>query len=140
MKRLNNFNLFKKSLQKQFRKKHNKMYYYGNRHNNRIHARLRMKCSTLKDDLYKLFIIDDPSCMCGKAAETAKHYFFHCELYVNQRKTLMNTIEDFLEIPKDKITLDMLLNGHVKWTIDENEVLFLLVYDFFKTTHRFENT
>jgi len=99
-----------------------------------------MKCSILKDDLYKLFIIDNPLCMYGKSPQTAKHYFFDCELYVNQRNTLFNTIEDFLEIPKDKITLDMLLNGHVKWSTDENEVLFLLVYDFFKTTHRFENS
>ena len=101
-------------LQKQFRKKPNKMYYYGNRHNNRIHARLRMKCSILKDDLYKLHVMDRPLCMCGKSAKTAKHYFFQCKLYSNQRNILLHTIEDFLEIPKNKITLDMLLNGHVK--------------------------
>ena len=87
-----------------------------------------MKCSILKDDLYKLHIIDSPLCMCGKSAETAEHYFFYCKHYSNQRNILLLTIEDFLEIPKNKITLDMLLNGHVKWSIDKNKVLFLLVY------------
>ena len=45
MKRTNNFNIFKKMMQKQTSKKTNKMYYYGNRHNNPIHARLQMNYS-----------------------------------------------------------------------------------------------
>jgi len=77
--------------------------------------------------------------MCGNSPETAEHYFFDCQLYANQRNILFHTIEDFLEIPKDNISLDMLLHGRDKWSIDENEVLFLLVYDFFRTTHRFDN-
>jgi len=70
---------------------------------------------------FTTFIIDSPSCTCGNSTKTAKHYFFDCQLYANQRDILLHTNEDFLEIPKDRISLDMLLNGHAKWNIDENE-------------------
>ena len=78
----------------------------------------------------KLYLIDNPLCMCGKSAEIAEHcaFVFNCESYVNEKSTsiLSHTIQNFLKIPKEQVTLDILI--HVKWSIDENDVLFSLVY------------
>ena len=59
-------------------KKPPKYYSVGDRKSNIHHARMRMKCSLLSDDLYKMHIIEDPKCACGYANEDATHYLFQC--------------------------------------------------------------
>lgn len=135
---INNFNQFKGKIQG-IKSKVNPNYYYGSRYENIIHARFRMECSCLKDHLYKMHIIDNPTCLCGMSPETVSHYFFGCNLYQNQRQVLFETIENVLEIEKENITLEMLLHGVDNWDIEKNKVLFDSIHNYFKSTHRFEN-
>lgn len=60
-------------------------YCTGKRKFNILHTRLRHSCSSLNYDLYRVNIINDPSCACGNQCENATHYFFECSLYTRQR-------------------------------------------------------
>ena len=51
-------------------------------------ARLRMDCSSLKNDLFKLNIIDSSNCECGFENETCQHYFLDCRLYNTERENI----------------------------------------------------
>ena len=50
-----------------------------------LHARLRNSCSSLNQDLYDNHLRHDPICICLRGTETAEHYFFKCEHFMEQR-------------------------------------------------------
>jgi hypothetical protein len=67
----------------------NYLYFYGNRKEAISHARLRIGNSLLNADLNKIQVIPSPLCPCRQGAdEDAKHYFYHCPLFNNQRVSL----------------------------------------------------
>ena len=72
----------------------NPIYYFGARLEAAIHARLRIKNSPLKDDLCnELHVTDSPLCPCGSGqVENAKHFFFRCSLFDNQRVDLVRKL------------------------------------------------
>jgi hypothetical protein len=53
-----------------------KCYYYGPRLTQILHARLRMRSSSLNEHLYKKNIIDNPNYFCGEI-EPTHHYLFN---------------------------------------------------------------
>ena len=59
----------------------NPYYYLGNRQFNIIMARLRMRCSELRQHLFDMNIIENKNCECG-LPETTSHFFSnaHCTL------------------------------------------------------------
>ena len=59
----------------------NKLYYIGDRRLAISHARLRMQCSGLHDDLFKKGLVDSPECACNTANEDAFHYLCECPRY-----------------------------------------------------------
>jgi hypothetical protein len=65
-----------------------KYYYYGPRLTQILHARLRMRSSSLNEHLYIKNIIDSPNCFCGEI-EPQHHYVF------NVRNILVNEIVFF---------------------------------------------
>jgi hypothetical protein len=65
-----------------------KYYYYGPRLTQILHARLRMRSSSLNEHLYIKNIIDSPNCFCGEI-EPTHHYLF------NVRNILVNEIVFF---------------------------------------------
>ena len=56
------------------------LYYYGERWPSVHHARMRIGCSKLKNDLCNnLHVIDNANCNCGNPNETAYHYFLNVQ-------------------------------------------------------------
>ena len=59
----------------------NPYYYLGNRQFNIIMARLRMRCSELRQHLFDMNIIENNKCECG-LSETTSHFFLECTLFL----------------------------------------------------------
>ena len=60
-----------------------KYFNYGSRSINIIHTRIRHSCSSLKHDLFRKNICDDPCCECG-LLEDSYHFFFACRYITNK--------------------------------------------------------
>jgi hypothetical protein len=58
-------------------------YGEGSRKFNILHTRLRHQCSSLKADLTKIHVVDDPKCSCGSPIEDAIYFPLECQLYNN---------------------------------------------------------
>ena len=70
-------------------------YSQGDRLSNIWHARMRMKCSKLNDDLYShIHVVDDPACLCGYRRETSKHYLLDCQLYTESRAQMLSDLAE----------------------------------------------
>ena len=71
-----------------------------------FHARLGNFCSNLNQDLFDNYLREDPLCSCLKGNETAEHYIFSCEHYIEQRVRLFRNTREF-----HPLNVNMLLNG-----------------------------
>jgi hypothetical protein len=114
----------------------NPLYYFGGRLEAAIHARLRIENSPLKADLCnRLHVIDSPLCPCGTGvAETAKHFFFECNLFTAQRTTLLANLLPKIIVP-DNFT--HLLFGIPNTDHLTNIIVFGAVHQFIRDTKRF---
>ena len=108
-------------------------FYSGDRKLSIIHARLRMKCSSLNSDLYGLNIIETKKCSCGCANENSQHYFLSCPLYYRQRILLRNELLNM----NFTFTLNCILFGDKKLSNDDNIAASILIHDFIKESLRF---
>jgi hypothetical protein len=114
--------------------KKNPIYYFGNRFESMIHARLRMVNSPLKEDLSKiLHVISSPLCPCGGGKnEDAKHYFFDCPLFREQRVNLETNLLPHLITNKDHLLFGLPNMDHAT-----NIHIFSAVQKYIKETERF---
>ena len=72
---------FKSALNRNL-KKTAKRFTVGQRQGQILHARLRLKCSNLKQDLVNNHLEEDPTCPnCRNVNETVEHYLLHCPLF-----------------------------------------------------------
>jgi hypothetical protein len=110
-------------------------HFTGNRNLNILHARLRQKCSSLRSDLFRSNLIENPICSCGVSPETAEHYFLYCTKYVTARNKLKNNIQ-LINIP---FVLNVLLYGDEGESYQTNSLIFQQVQLFIKETGRFIN-
>ena len=109
------------------------IYYYGERWASVHHARIRMQCSKLNNDLYcKLYVRDSPTCRCGAPKETACHFFMHCPLYHNIRTELFTTITKHTAC-----NMEILLHGDASLSEDANKSIFNAVHRFIHDSDRF---
>jgi hypothetical protein len=124
---------FKSALSKGLPTK-NPLYYFGGRLESCIHARLRIRNSPLKADLFNtLHVIPSPLCPCGSGQEeNAEHFFFHCPLYDNQRIVLKNDLLPFVIN-----NVDYLLFGLQSEAQPDNILIFNAVHKFIRSTQRF---
>ena len=109
----------------------NPLFYIGSRKVAVLHARLRMKCSMLKADLFKNGLIESPGCACGAANEDTFHYLFECQNFRVERDRLQNIV-----IPLAPFTVQTLLFGSDNCTLQENEKIFLAVHSYINSTGR----
>ena len=93
-----------------------KYYYYGPRLTQILHARLRMRSSSLNEHLYIKNIIDSPNCFCGEI-ESTHHYLFKCPKYTRQRNSLFRNLFQLLNIQPSE---DLLLFGSPDLDINSN--------------------
>ena len=97
-----------------------------------IHAQLRMNCSNLKNDLFKLHVADSPSCSCTSPFEDAKHYFLECPLYTDQRINLFADLSQITEV-----AMDVILHGKEELLFEDNIKMLQAVDEFISTSERF---
>jgi hypothetical protein len=114
----------------------NPLYYFGGRLEAAIHARMRINNSPLKDDLCKwLHVIPSSLCPCGTGeVEDAKHFFYKCRLFDQEREILMANLlpyiireRDFLQLLYGIPDADHLINIHI----------FGAVHQFIRSSKRF---
>ena len=125
---------FKKQIKLNLNPKPKSWYSLGNRKISIALARLRMDCSSLKNDLFKLNIIDSSHCECGFDKETCKHYFLDCPLYNTEREILMTDLRNF----NFNLTLRNLLYGDDNLSDEFNVLAYLSIQYFMKETKRFD--
>ena len=112
--------------------KANELFYAGGRKVNVILAKLRMGCSDLKADLYKIRVVDTPTCVCGLGYEDVFHYFFECPHYSAQRSILQTEI-----IPHAQFTCKTLLYGPINCPKQVKSKIYDAVIAYVKDTNRF---
>jgi hypothetical protein len=108
-------------------------HFTSNRKLNILHARLRQKYSSLRSDLFRSNLVENPIYSFGVSPETAEHYFLCCTKYVTARNKLNNNIE-LINIP---FVLNVLLYGDEGESHETNSSVFQQVQLFIKETGRF---
>ena len=112
----------------------NILYYYGDRWPQIHHARMRIGCSKLNNDLTnKLHVIDNASCACGHPIEDANHFFLECPLHHDLREELLDEINGLCEP-----TIENLIHGSLLLPMMENRLIFDAVHSFITNTTRFD--
>ena len=106
----------------------------GSRQINIILCQLRNNASNLNYDKYNDHLIDSPLCGCGQSNETALHYFFYCNLYLDIRPTLLHNIHNN---DHNHHTLKVLLHGCSLCNDDINNNLIAHITDFIIQSKRF---
>mgnify|MGYP002634107685 CR=1 FL=1 len=109
-----------------------KYYFIGNRMENILHTKLRHRCSPLKADLYRVNLVNDPSCECGCPLEDSIHFFLECPLYINFRNQLFKNIQHLADI-----SIEHILFGTDEITVEQNTILFRNVHSYIRHTKRF---
>ena len=112
--------------------KPNCLFYLGRRKAGITHARIRMKCSSLRAHLFALHVIDNTKCECGHDYEDELHYFFTCQLYHRERAILHEII-----IQHAPFNLHTVLYGIQNGTEEINEIVFNAVHNYLDSTLRF---
>ncbi|CAG2257504.1 unnamed protein product [Mytilus edulis] len=109
-----------------------KYYFIGNRMENILHTKFRHRCSHLKADLYRVNLVNDPSCECGCPLEDSIHFFLECPLYINFRNQLFKNIQHLADI-----SIEHILFGTDEITVEQNTILFRNVHSYIRHTKRF---
>jgi hypothetical protein len=112
-----------------------KHYVYGPWKLNIILTQLRSSGSFLNYDLFRIGIVSYPSCPCGAALESLKHFFLDFPIYLQARTTLIEN----LNMVTTCYTLDIkfLTCGNVNLTYEQNCIIFKYVFDYIKYSKRF---
>ena len=98
-----------------------------------LQTRIRLNCSDLNKDLYKIGIKDSEMCDCGYPLEDAYHYLLKCKKYNKQREEMLKSL-NFIENVK---TVD-LLYGNNEYSLRQNVLIFQKVQKFIESTTRFK--
>ena len=73
------------------RPNHNPLFPFGERRSQIVHTRIRTNCSAFDEHLLMRNVVASPLCRCG-LKESPFHYVIECQLYINIRAELLNTI------------------------------------------------
>ena len=110
-----------------------KIFYYGERMMNVLHARMRMGCSPLRSHLCLLMhVIDNSNCDCGCEIESPRHYFLECPIHNGPRNFMIRSIENVTDC-----NINTILFGNKKLSYLENKTIFKSVHKFIKDSRRF---
>ena len=96
-----------------------------------ILTRLRHNCSGLNGDLFRVNVVNNPRCDWGYAVEDARHFFYDCPLYNDQRNHLNASL-----ISIDVTDLNMLLSGNPNLDNNINSSIQETVLKYIKDTYR----
>jgi hypothetical protein len=112
-----------------------RLYYQGTRSNQTNHAKLRLGCSQLNDDLStKLHVRENPLCTCNMLVdETAEHFFLSCLNYRDIRQTLRTEVEALNPVAYN---IKSLLHGNPELSEHQNQEMFASVHRFITKSNR----
>ena len=110
-------------------------YYTGGRLDQIIHTRLRTKCSSLNQHLFKRNLVENPSCACGEI-ESNEHFLLECPRNNFIRKNLLNTIRNCTTLLAN-VSTDLLLCGDRVPFVQNNTTIFIAVQEYTKKSKRF---
>ena len=105
---------------------------------------LRVGLSPLRLHKNRHNFIDTPSdiCTCNQGVEDAHHFLFLCPFFINQRRSLMNNVNNVLQ--KNNLTLpvesNLYLYGHPTFDNLENRHIILSTIKYIKETGRFSKS
>ena len=122
-------NIFKKSILKFIRPSQNRVYNCHNPKGIKLLTRLRVGLSHLCKHKFKQSFRDTPNliCNCGKDNETISHYLLHCPDYLQERKTLLNTIScivsNIFDFNNDQLTEVLLYSKKDLYNINNTNIL-----------------
>ena len=119
-------------------------YNRGTKIGNALLTQIRVGRSFLNQHAFAINLTDSPKCQCNLASESPYHYLLECELYTEERRTLLGVVENFL--PKfntytKKRKLDIILSGYDQDNIDmfrTNVLLQIAVQKYIIKTKRFD--
>ena len=78
-------------------------------------------------------MLDSPICSCGSQLEDVEHYFFHCPLYFEERRTMLNEVNNICNI---NVSCQLLLFGSELLDLSTNCTLFDIIHKFIDATNR----
>ena len=106
-------------------------------------TRIRLGLSHLREHKFKHSFQDTLNliCNCGNDVESAIHFFLHCPLYSNERRTLLNSlvnIDHTLLDNTDFSLTQILLFDNTTFNAIANTKIINLTSDFVMSTKRFD--
>ena len=115
-------------------------YYYGPRKLSILHTQLRLRCSNLNSDKFRIGICDTSKCARCDDDETPNHYLLECFDNLIHRIKMLDYVTNVLlsnNLP-DVINVEMLLTGIPSISNTDNEKIFQAVQNFIEDSKRFK--
>jgi len=111
-----------------------KYFLQGIRFLNIIQTRIRHNCSSLKSDLFRVNLCDNPCCECG-LVEDVYHLLFICHKYTESRRTMIMSLLNIHNF--DVINTHLLLWGDEVLSETINDHIFVITQSFIRDSKRF---
>ena len=131
------------SLKKDLRPSQNRVYNYHYSKGIRLLTRLRVGPIHLREHKFKHSFQDtlNPICNCGEDIETSSHYVVHCPDYLQERMTLLNTVNctvpNIVDFNNDQLT-EILLYGKEDLDNINNTSILDATINYLIETKRFD--
>ena len=135
--------LFKKALQQLIRPKKRHLSGRNDRVGVNLLTRLRVDFSDLT--LHKFnhrFNCDSPLCSCGQSSESTVHFFLHCQLYIDLRRVLLDSVSEIIlndvRVYPDQHMCHILLYGSESFNSVANRMILKSTVRYIKDSKRFK--
>ena len=143
LRRWDSYNVFKSNILKFIRPSANWVFDCHNSIRIKYITRIQLGLSHLREHKFKHSFQDtlNSICNCGNDVESAIHFFLHCPLYSNERRTLLNSlvnIDHTLLDNTDFSLTQILLFGNTTFNAIVNTKIINLTIDFVLSTKRFD--
>ena len=136
------FNIFRNSLLQSIQPNLRSVFNLHNPNGIKHLTRLRLGLSHLREHKFKHNFQDsiNPLCSCEGDIETTEHFFLHCQNFVDLRVVLLNDIitidHGILDTSEDNL-VHLLLYGHQRYSLHENQMLIQASINFIIKSERF---
>ena len=145
LRRCNSYNVFKSNILKFIRPSSNSFFDCHNPIGIKYITRIRLGLSHLREHKFKHSFQDtlNPICNCGNDVESAIHFFLHCSLYRNERRTLLNSLVNIDHTLLDNTEFSLtqiLLFDNTTFNAIENTKIINVTIDFVLSTQRFDES
>jgi hypothetical protein len=144
------FPVFKRRLKHSMFPESNPLYNYGTGRGPVHQARMRMGLSGLNSHRRKYNFIDNGKCLnCGCRSENVMHFLLVCPRYTAARLSMLNefallvaplvrTLQiETMTVNEMKFLCNILLYGHLDLNIEENKLIFDIIFIYIEQSQRF---